>query len=460
MYKSNLLNNLKSKASVIGLIFIALMSIYLENVHLSQFGFSPFFAWLIIVLGGLFYFTNSFNERICWWISVSPIYQRGPRYLSIYIGLGDIIAVAIILEYIFFHSININIFNKPFQNKYIVISFILFVISAFVSIIFSPFEIPTLGPFLRFSSVILICIFVVLYFRSNEDYYMFVKSMAIIFFMHILSLLLDYVVSDQSISMLDWFGLNSENLRFSSSNVTSIVMMLSLPFIYIYKPLNKKVFFMVIFPIAIIITLFSLSRMGYLALLLDGLIIVVMLYIRPGNKYKLITISILLLTSVYLPMYYLYRDYIEPIRESSNVERLAAAESAFYGFQQYPYTGIGYGQWIRLHELGIGNDINEFIVSRTDEDIFVSRNPHNTLMRIGLDIGFIGIIAFLILMIQYIKTGIMAYRKYKITYSTDILCVMILFSNIIVGMMFGDYLDQNQYWAANVFLSIVNFNKL
>ena len=285
--------------------------------------------------------------------------------------------------------------------------------------------------------------------------------MASIFFIHILSLLLDYVVSDQSISMLDWFGLTSENLRFSSSNVTVIVMMLSLPFIYMYKPLNKKLFFIVIFPIAIIITLFSLSRMGYLALLLDGIILVIMLYIRPGNKYKLISISILLLLiSVFLPMYYLYRDYIEPIRESSNVERLVAAETAFYGFQQYPYTGIGYGQWIRLHELGIGNDINEFVVSRTDEDIIGSRNPHNTLLRIGLDMGFIGVIAFLILMIQYIKTGIMTYKKYKTTYSADCLCVIILLSNLIIGMMFGDYLDQNQYWAVNVFLSIVNTIKL
>jgi O-antigen ligase len=392
---------------------------------------------------------------------VSPIYQRGPRYLPIYIGLGDIIAMAIILEYFLLHSIHINKFKKSFSNKYILIPFILFVISAFISIVFSPLEIPTLGPFLRFSSVILICIIFVLSFNGNEDYYMVVKSMASIFFIHILSLLLDYVFSDQSISMLDSFGLTSENLRFSSSNVTVIVMMLSLPFIYMYKPLNKKLFFIVIFPIAIVITLFSLSRMGYLALLLDGLIIVVMLYARPGNKYKLISISILLLlTSVFMPMYYLYREYIEPTRESSNVERLVAAESAFYGFQQYPYTGIGYGQWIRLHELGIGNDINEFVVSRTDEDIIGSRNPHNTLLRIGLDMGFIGVIAFLILMIQYIKTGIMTYKKYKTTYSADCLCVIILLSNLIIGMMFGDYLDQNQYWAVNAFLSIVNLNKL
>ena len=447
---------LKRKVGYFGILPIVIISFYLEKKYSLGGGLAIFFVWVFVLLGTLYGFTNSIRERICWWISLSPIYQRGPRIFPIYIGLGDIIGVILIIEsgiYFFHNNYNLNLLKS---RENILLYLFVFIVVAILSIMLSPLENPTIGPSIRFIVVIFIYMVVLFLFNKKEDTHLFVKSIAYMFFVHLLSLVIDYIVSDQPLSILDWLGLASENPRLLSSNITVFIMMLSLPVMYLCKSINNKVYLFIVIPVAVIILLLSLSRMGYITILINGIFMVAMLCIKPDAKYKLLTALLLSMVSVSIIMFYVYRNYIEPIRESSNIERIAAAKFAIEGFQKYPFSGIGYGQWIRLHELGIGDEVSELFISRIDEDIVASRNPHNTMLRVALDMGTIGIIAILFLIIHNIRVGLLIFRKYIKTYNMNCVLLLILLINVFIAMLFGDYLDQNQFWSVNILFAIVS----
>jgi len=152
--------------------------------------------------------------------------------------------------------------------------------------------------------------------------------------------------------------------------------------------------------------------------------------------------------------YNVYAKYIMPFRDTSNFERIVAARSAYEGFLKYPLTGIGFGQWINSHEVMYVDDIQTFLDENSETKL--SRNPHNTFLRIALDTGGIGISVFMILLIRFGKMSIQLFKRHRSKrniYDIACLCLNLVFLNLVLSMLFGDFLESQQAWT--IFFAIV-----
>lgn len=142
------------------------------------------------------------------------------------------------------------------------------------------------------------------------------------------------------------------------------------------------------------------------------------------------------------------------------MERLDAAKTNITAFYKYPLSGTGFGQWIRLHELGITEGQVVFQGDRYKQDI-VTLNPHNTILRIASDMGVFGLIALVSLLLYVllkIKTiGKKLYRHNCELFDKALLCSKIALLNQIAFFMFGDYVESNILWS--LFLAIMVFGK-
>jgi hypothetical protein len=443
---------------IIGFIIIVMLSLLFERESIVNISGQTYILWILLSIAVFYISTRGVFQRILWWISISPIYQRGPQIFSFNFGIGDIFTVLIVLEFLVLTVTNdYKIKSNKLLGLQEMVPYCLFGLSIIISFFVSPFGSPTIGSSMRTLAIILICLITFFIMQKYSDIKRIAMAIGLQCIVHVLILCADYYFLESSSTILGWLGLSSDSTRFDASNITAFTLMLSLPFVYLFSNANNKWFIGFSLAVCISLLLVTLSRMGYVALFMNGIILSVMLYKKREASYKYLSgATILAVIVLFLVGFYAYRAYIAPFRETSNIERFTAAKYAYEGFLQYPVAGIGFGQWIKLHELGIGDTDNEIIINNKDYEMVVTRNPHNSILRIAVDMGAIGLLALALIMVNVVRGAGAIYKTYKNTCNVEYICYLMVAANFFISMLLGDYVDQVQLWAVSVV--IISFN--
>jgi len=324
-----------------GLFLVAIITMLSDGGGYLGQGKMVFFLWVMFVGGIMYILTSSIKQRLIWWIALAPFALRGPHFLNIGIGVTSIIACFIIVEFLILNTKKIHLDYRIFTSE---LTFpFLMLIAALISILFSPIASPKPGPLLRFCLIIAIYSIAFIIFNQKEDVLLITKAIGFQLIMYLVYLVSEYYIKG---------GFVLFDNRLIGSNVTVHMIVLSSPFLCLFKVVQRRNFFPLIIMTCVILVILTMSRCGYLIMIIDSILLVTF-YSQKLKKNEGLWLGVFFLISpiVGIITYNVYAKYIMPFRDTSNFERIVAARSAYEGFLKYPLTGIGFGQWINSHEV-------------------------------------------------------------------------------------------------------------
>jgi O-antigen ligase len=211
-----------------------------------------------------------------------------------------------------------------------------------------------------------------------------------------LSLSLALSWAKRGFSFTDW-GLSGPPGFFQNSGELAIQMLVFWPiawaFAHSLKPYVSKRWYwlLMLMPItAIMVILGSSSRGGQLALVVQ---LVVMNYRTVFKPKILISCCVaFLLIWTFLPEQ--QKERFQSMGEDkSSQQRILYWENGITMIEENPVLGIGYFNFIRYYETFF----------RDDMLYSIAQLPHNILIQVGTDTGFLGIIAYLLIIVRAIQ---------------------------------------------------------
>lgn len=238
------------------------------------------------------------------------------------------------------------------------------------------------------------------------------------------------------------FSFGGFNPLGGNQNAVAEVLVAMIPIAFILFLMSEKIkqrgWYVLAIMFMVLVLLLTFSRSGWLALLVELLILFFIKYRHRVNKYVVLAI-VLLLIVIPLILYFSVWSKIDWI-ETSNANRLLLSGIAFNSFLDHPI---------------IGNGLNTFqqIVGRT----FVYRvefgdplESHGFLQKILTESGLLGIISFGLLLGYMLVRYVRSYLSAKFfSHQMIIACFLMMFAGIAVFELFS-----TSYYLANAWLPI------
>ncbi len=180
----------------------------------------------------------------------------------------------------------------------------------------------------------------------------------------------------------------------------------------------------------LLILLLTLSRSGYLALLLE-IIIFSVFWLKKRIKPKVFWSTLVLIIAIPLTIYFSVWQNIDFV-QSSNVNRLALSEIAWNAFLEHPIIGNGVGSFMNI----IGATF-VYVVDFGDP-----LDSHGFVQKLIVEQGILGLISFCGLLIYIITSLVRAYfQAFREQERYYILCLIML----TVGIIFFELFSTSYY---------------
>ena len=225
------------------------------------------------------------------------------------------------------------------------------------------------------------------------------------------------------------------SLNWTNSNYYASYLLIIISFhVYLWKVFSEKVvknnlkkyIFLLLFILTIILLLWTQSRGGLLTFLIIGTFLIIVYSIRK-SKFKLLSISLLILLILFCGMYYTFKT----IRPNTIIFR-----ERIYG------ATINYIKDFCLFGSGIGTYAHYFPKYRLSdykllgqEDIIT--HTHNEFLEQWAETGLIGLLLFVVFIVLIIKCGIKKINKFHAEKKIFILASLISFLFFIVHNLFS-----------------------
>ncbi|OGF31343.1 hypothetical protein A2223_03385 [Candidatus Falkowbacteria bacterium RIFOXYA2_FULL_35_8] len=188
----------------------------------------------------------------------------------------------------------------------------------------------------------------------------------------------------------------------------------------------------------LLVLLLTFSRSGYLALLLQLIILIVFRFKKQLAKSLLVPLIILFMALPALFYFSVWQE-IDWVR-SSNTSRLALTEIAWDAFLQHPIIGNGAGSF-----QSIVGDTFAFIVDFGDP-----LDSHGFVQKIAVEQGILGLIFYLGFLLYLTRLFIRAFGSERDEQEKfEILCFFMLFAGIILFELFS-----TSYYLPRVWIPI------
>jgi len=189
----------------------------------------------------------------------------------------------------------------------------------------------------------------------------------------------------------------------------------------------------------IIVNLATFSRSGWLALLLELLILVALQYrhhLKQAARYSVAVLVMALPVTAYM----LYFSLQAPV-QSSNENRLILNDVALEMFQEYPLFGQGPGTFIPTLER------NRVYI----EEFGAPLDSHGIIQKVGSELGVVGLVAYFSMSLFVLWKVFSAYRKQSLDSDWAYLLVSLLM--MVAGTLFFQ-LFQTSYYVAKLWFPI------
>ncbi|MBN1326232.1 O-antigen ligase family protein [Candidatus Falkowbacteria bacterium] len=188
------------------------------------------------------------------------------------------------------------------------------------------------------------------------------------------------------------------------------------------------------------VTFLTLSRSGWLAILVELLVLIVLKYRKTAKRYLTSYLPYLFLLLMAPALYLMYQLATSSVIITSNLSRTKLIEIALHLFREYPLFGAGVGTFVDY-------------VSQTSWFIVEYGNPldaHGFIFKTLAETGIAGTISFLGLLIYIIYRLTSGYFKFSNTLYSWLLLGMV---SLGVGDIFFQLFSTN-YYLARVWLPL------
>jgi O-antigen ligase len=182
------------------------------------------------------------------------------------------------------------------------------------------------------------------------------------------------------------------------------------------------------------INLLTLSRSGWLAVLLELLVLVVFKYrvsVRRFFTNYLFYLALVLLAPI---LYLMYELSISNTIVTSNLSRFKLIEIALYMFKQHPLFGAGVGMFVPFV-----NQTTWYIVEYGN-----ALDAHGFIFKTLAEVGIFGTVSFLAILVYIIYKLFVAYKKYK---STNYVWLTLGLLALAIGSISFQLFSTNYYLA-------------
>jgi O-antigen ligase len=407
-------------------IFFLFISIPEIKIILAPIGILLFFLFLSVCL---FYF-KTLESIISSWIIVSPFLGYGFDLYGLTISLTEIFFIVLIFNFVF-KSIKFDFNYLFFKSTIGLLSFLLII---YLSLFFSPVTKPLVANF-SIIKVTLNITFIILVLSIPKP-------------ISFLERVLKSFVSLGLFALLLWFyeifvfRLQNESI-FRTPSINSLVLfyaigIISYNFLRYRKNLKPKWFFIILL---ISLSVIATTRSG---LIYCSICVIMNIIILKKMKFlandMIFILSCLLVISLVIISNVVLSD-VNLNRASSNSERYDVLFYYFTVIKEYFFLGLGFGNWFSSISLISNDGFSASVYSDALGE--TSLNPHNTFLRIAVDTGVLGVIVFIILLINLFKN--MKFFFNKIMFAE--FYVPIFFSVLIVSFFISDIIETSFFWS-------------
>ncbi len=394
------------------------------------------------IVGGVLYLTTrTFTQRCAVFVALGALVGRGITVASVSWATVDVLSVCILLEGVFL-IVSSRLGRPDRQISALVPLSILFCFICVLSIPSSPLADLAFTPVMRFLVLVGSMICVGLSSRSHNSHSRLLGAIAIQVMMLLGASLVDYLMGkgiyETSGLMVGW--------RLTISNTLAFSMLISVPLIPLFRPFRSALVAAPFWIGTLSLFCLTMSRAPFILVPLDLLLLLWFSAVGKGKR----NVVLVAIVGLGLPLCSgaLWAVYVNPIfdnRALSDTTRVEALRAGVEGALEYPSQGVGFGGWIRLSELGIGQSVHSFYDPGYGR--VVSRNPHNAFVRAALDLGLPGFCVYCSIMASLL---VFANRLRKMSGSSFVrshLGLLISVVNLIVSSLFLDTLESTQMWC-------------
>jgi O-antigen ligase len=185
------------------------------------------------------------------------------------------------------------------------------------------------------------------------------------------------------------------------------------------------------------INLLTLSRSGWLAILLELFILLVLKYRESAKRFFTSYLFYLILILVAPILYLMYQLATSNIIVTSNLSRFKLIEIALHMFKQHPFFGAGVGTFVPFV-----NQTTWYIVEYGN-----ALDAHGFIFKTLAETGIFGTLSFLAILAYIIYRLILAYKKYSNTqYAWLIAGLLCLAVGDIVFQLFSTSYYLARFW--------------
>ncbi|NQT49955.1 O-antigen ligase family protein [Candidatus Kuenenbacteria bacterium] len=238
------------------------------------------------------------------------------------------------------------------------------------------------------------------------------------------------------------FAFGDFNPLGGNHNAIAEVMVVCIPIAFVLflqaKKIKKKGWFILAAFFMTIILLLTFSRSGWLALLVQLLILFFVKYRHKVDKYAIVAIILILILAPTL-FYFTSGHQIDWVK-TSDANRVLMTKIALYNFSEHPIIGNG----LNSFQLLVGGT---FVYSVEFGDPLES---HGFVQKLLTESGLLGLITFLMLLGYIFYKYIGAYKNAASEhFQLIILCLIMMLSGIVIFELFS-----TSYYLATMWLPI------
>jgi len=238
------------------------------------------------------------------------------------------------------------------------------------------------------------------------------------------------------------FALGNLNLLGGNHNAIAEVLTVTIPLAFLLMYESEKIrlkgLYVLIMIFLTLILLLTFSRSGWLAVLIQLLILFFVQYKHKINRYALVAL-VLCVLFVPLIFYFVVWNQVDWV-QSSNSSRLMMLQVAWNYFKDAPIMGYGLNSFQNLMA-------NTFVYT---VDFGDPLDSHGFVQKVATESGLLGLVSFLGLLGYLFYKYLKAYVKTLSSQSkTVILCLILMFCGIVFFELFS-----TSYYIATMWLPI------
>ena len=226
------------------------------------------------------------------------------------------------------------------------------------------------------------------------------------------------------------FSIAGFNPLGGNQNAVAEVLVISIPIAMILFLISEKIkkrgLYILAIALMMIVLLLTFSRAGWLALMVELLILFFIKYRHKINRNVIIAL-VLMMIFIPLIMYFTIWSQLDWM-ESSNANRLLLTNISWHSFLEHPIIGNGLNSFQRI--------VGQTFVYRVE--FGDPLDSHGFIQKIATESGFLGVLTFVLLLGYVFYKNISAYAHAKfLSHKLVVLCFLMLISGIVVFELFS-----------------------